>query len=142
MKASLHDGSRFFLQCPHKVEGQSLLPKRVVLEVSARSTESRALSLFFLSFSFPLRPPPKPPFPGVFLYSWFTFNEGMRGLSSISTAYGNIKLVSFATKDDCVFAVEILTSAVGSKFLWWLQPFHCLFLMTRSLYFTYRETLL
>ncbi|KAL4366231.1 hypothetical protein GQ457_05G029250 [Hibiscus cannabinus] len=44
--------------------------------------------------------------------------------------------------DDCVFAVEILTSVVGSKILWWLQPFHCLFLMTRSLYFIYRETLL
>ncbi|KAK8644111.1 hypothetical protein V6N13_123427 [Hibiscus sabdariffa] len=111
MKASLLDGSRFFLRCPHKVEGQSLLPMRAVLEVSARSTESRALSLFFLGFSFPLRPPPKPPFPVVFLCSWFTFNEGLRGLSSISTAYGNIKLVSLAAKDDCVFAVEILTSA-------------------------------
>ncbi|KAK8683611.1 hypothetical protein V6N13_039665 [Hibiscus sabdariffa] len=142
MKALLPEGSRFFLRCPHKMEGQSLLPMRAVLEVSARSTESRALSLFFLGFSFPFRPPHKPSFPVVFQCSWFTFNEGMQGLSSISTAYGNIKLVSLAAKDDCVFAVEILTSAVGSKILWWLQPFHYLFLITRSLYFTYRETLL
>ncbi|KAK9029018.1 hypothetical protein V6N11_026147 [Hibiscus sabdariffa] len=113
------------------MEGQSLLPMRAVLEVSARSTESRALSLFFLGFSFPFRPPHKPSFPVVFQCSWFTFNEGMQGLSSISTAYGNIKLVSLAAKDDCVFAVEILTSAVGSKILWWLQPFHYLFLITR-----------
>ncbi|KAL4369591.1 hypothetical protein GQ457_05G011030 [Hibiscus cannabinus] len=116
-KALLPVGSRFFLRCPRKVEGQSLLPMKAFLEVSARSTESRALSLFFLGFSFPLRPPPKPPFPEVSLCLWLTFMEGLRGLSSISTVYGDIKLVSLAAMDDCVFTVEILTSVVGSRIL-------------------------
>ncbi|KAK8512510.1 hypothetical protein V6N12_075087 [Hibiscus sabdariffa] len=93
------------------------------------------------------------------------FDVGMLCLSSLPMAYGNIMLIFLATSNDCVLAVKIPFSDVGSrcslrfrrfcsyageitavspgsKILWWFHPFHCLFLMTRSLYSTYRETLL
>ncbi|KAK8695019.1 hypothetical protein V6N13_072561 [Hibiscus sabdariffa] len=165
MKFATPDDPRFFLRCSYEVESKSLSLTRAFCEESGRSTECRAFSLLFLGFSFPLWPPPKPLFPLVLLWSWLTFDVGMLCLSSLSTAYGNIMLVFLAASDDCVLAVKILSSDVGSrcfprfrrfysyvgevtvvspgsKILWWFHPFHCLFLMTRSLYSTYRETLL
>ncbi|KAK8563653.1 hypothetical protein V6N12_035796 [Hibiscus sabdariffa] len=135
---------------------------KTVFEDSVRSTESWAHSLLFIGFLFPLRPPRKPPFPMVFSCLWFTLDEGKRDLPTLSTTYENIMLVFLAAKDDCIFTVKILHSFVGSwysprfkkfcsfvwdvtfvspdyKILWWLHPFDCLFLMTRSLYLTYRE---
>ncbi|KAK8518830.1 hypothetical protein V6N12_012071 [Hibiscus sabdariffa] len=159
------DGPRLFLWCPYEMEGQSLSLMRVICEELVRSTECRAFSILCFGFSFPLRPPPKPLFPMVILCSWFMFDEGKLCLFYLSTAYGNIILVFLAAIDDSVCAVGILHSVAGSqcsprfsrfcsydgevivvspgsKSLRWFQPFHCLILMIRSLYLTYRETIL
>ncbi|KAK8512461.1 hypothetical protein V6N12_075040 [Hibiscus sabdariffa] len=109
------DNSRLFLRCSYEVEGKNLSLTRTVCEESGRSTECRAFSLPFLGFSFPLRPPPKPLFPLVLLWSWLMFDVGMLRLSSLSTAYGNIMLIFLAASDDCVLAVKIPFFDVGSR---------------------------
>ncbi|KAK8579891.1 hypothetical protein V6N12_070194 [Hibiscus sabdariffa] len=94
MKVLPPDSPRLFLRCPYEVEGQSMSLMTATFEDSMRSTESRAFSLLFL---------------------------GMRCLSSLSIAYGNIMLVILATFDVCVLAIEILPFVVGSRCSPWFR---------------------
>ncbi|KAK8706098.1 hypothetical protein V6N13_049675 [Hibiscus sabdariffa] len=115
MEVATPDDPWLFLRCSYEVESKILSLTRAFCEESGRSTECQGFSLLFLGFSFPLRPPPKPLFPLMLLWSWLTFDVGMLCLSSLSTAYGNIMFVFLTASDDCALTIKILSSDVGSR---------------------------